>query len=234
MWAVSAGLALLPPARSRKHKMEVWIRNSGRSAGWRFARFAPWLGVREVPSAFDRLQPRLHVSYRIRQTLPRLSYAAIRFALPGKRAARHAGDRPRLSVEEISGLHPKPYIRIAYPRARAGARLAAEAVTRRVRAVDATTMGGAPRRGIGRTSMAKNLRAVPRSAIRAKFRATDCRTDGHHSALVQTRRIQSRFPQITDVHRMSHARQDEPGNIGRFATRHSELPKMPSWRFDLG
>src|ERR1700683_2005852 len=209
--------------------MEVWNRNRGRSAGWRFARFDLSRGVREVPSAFDGLQARLHVSYRIRQTLRRLPYAAIRSALPGKRAARHSGDRPRLPGEEVSGLHPKPYIRIAYPRACAGARLAAEAVTRRVRAVDEATMGGAPGGGIGGTSMAKNLRAVPRNAIRAKFSATDCCTDGHHSALVQTRGIQSRLPQIADVYRMSHAGQDEPGNIGRFATRHSELPKMPSW-----
>src|SRR5271165_6475544 len=106
-------------------------------------------GLGEVPCAFEGLQARLHVSYRIRQTLRCLPYAAIRFALPGKRTARHAGNRPRLSVEEVSGLHPKPYIRIAYSRARAGARLASKAVTRGVRGVDATTMGGAPRRGIG-------------------------------------------------------------------------------------
>src|ERR1700722_7523752 len=171
--------------------MEVWNRNSGRPGGERFAPFVPPRGVRKVPSAFYGLQARLHVSYRIRQALRRLSYAAIRFALPGKRPARHAGDRTRLPGKEISGLHPKPYIRIAYPRSRAGARLAAEAATRRVRGVDATTMGGAPRGGIGGTSMAKNLRAVPCSAIRAKFSTTDFRTDGHPSALVQTRRIQS-------------------------------------------
>jgi hypothetical protein len=183
-------------------------------------------------SAFGGCKPRLHVASDLRKALHRMSWAAVRRALPGKRAARHSRGHPRVPGAKISAVHSRSFRGTS--RHGAAEKHPPKADTAGRSRAHITAMGSTTSGGIGRTPLAENVRAVPCAQFRRKCRASNRRKIQHHPAMVSARGLQSRHAQTLEMRRMSCRRAEKPGNIRRLAAGHSDLRKVPSRRTRSG
>ena len=183
-------------------------------------------------SAFGGCEPRLHVASDLRKALHRMSWAAVRRTLPGKRAARYARSHPRVPGAKISAVHSQSFRGTS--RHGDAQKHPPKADTAGSSPAHITAMGNSTSGGSGRTPLAENVRSMPYAEFRCKCHASSRRKIQHHPAMVSARGLQSRHAQTPEMRRMSCRRAEKPGNIRRLAAGHSDLRKVPSRRTRSG